>query len=140
MELQVVFENFPNTSKGVALWVAKISECAQWLGLNGLISFKFVSDQEMLEHNQLFLNHDTLTDILTFDLRDTPAAEINILISADRVADNAREFKVSLETELFRVMSHGLLHASGFSDKSKEDQVIMREREDELINMFHVEP
>ena len=120
--------------------MAKISECAQWLGLNGLISFKFVTDQEMLEHNQFFLNHDTLTDILTFDLRDTPAAEINILISADRVADNAREFKVSLERELFRVMSHGLLHASGVSDKSKEDQVIMRQREDELINMFHVEP
>ncbi|MDA0379735.1 MAG: rRNA maturation RNase YbeY [Bacteroidetes bacterium] len=139
MELQVVFENFPNTSKGVTLWAAKISECAQWLELDGLICFKFVSDDEMLAQNQAYLKHDTLTDILTFDLRDTPAAEINVLISVDRVADNAQKFKVSFEIELFRVMSHGLLHASGLSDKSNEEQAIMRKREDELINMFHVE-
>jgi probable rRNA maturation factor len=140
VELQVVFENFPNTSKGIVVWVAKISECAQWLDLDGLISFKFVSDQEMLKHNQFFLNHNTLTDILTFDLRDTPVSEINILISVDRLVDNAQVFKVSFETELFRVMCHGLLHACGLSDKSKEEQAIMREREDQLINMFHVEP
>ena len=61
------------------------------------------------------------------------------MISRDRVADNASDFNVSFEHELFRVMCHGLLHVTGQGDKSESEAKAMRQREDELINMFHVE-
>ncbi len=140
MELQVVFENFPNTRSPEAHWKITFLKCAQHLGIDAVLVFRFVSDAEMLEHNRLYLAHDTLTDILTFDLRDAPSNEVNILISRDRVADNANDFNVSFEHELFRVMCHGLLHVTGQGDKSESEAQAMRQREDELINMFHVEP
>jgi probable rRNA maturation factor len=140
VELQVVFENFPNTRSPKAHWKAALSRCAQHLSIDAVLVFRFVSDAEMLEHNLLYLDHDTLTDILTFDLRDAPSNEVNILISRDRVADNASDFNVSFEHELFRVMCHGLLHVTGQGDKSESEAQAMRQREDELINMFHVEP
>ena len=140
MELQVVFENFPNTRSPKPRWKVALSKCAQHLSIHAVLVFRFVSDAEMLEHNRAYLDHDTLTDILTFDLRDTPANEVNILISSDRVADNARDLNVSFEQELFRVMCHGLLHVTGQADKTDSEAKAMRLREDELINMFHVEP
>lgn len=140
MELQVVFDNFPKTTLPRASWLDQMTQCLSHLGIQSLVVFKFVSDDEMLDQNRTFLNHDTFTDILTFDLRDTLANEVNILISTDRVADNAQAFQVSFEKELFRVMCHGLLHVSGFGDKTDEESLEMRKREDELIDMFHVEP
>src|ERR1044072_6463328 len=91
----------------------------------------FVPDKRHHEINVQFLNHDTLTDIITFPMesaRGTVSGEI--YISIDRVKDNARQFDQSIKAELSRVMAHGLLHLCGFEDKSKKDQLAMRTQEE----------
>ena len=105
----------------------------------GQIDYIFCSDEYLLELNKEYLNHDTFTDIITFDYTDGKIISGDIFISTDRVEDNARKFDVELN-ELRRVMSHGILHLAGFGDKSIEEKKIMREKEEEKIKMFHVEP
>ncbi|WP_395804728.1 rRNA maturation RNase YbeY, partial [Daejeonella sp.] len=85
----------------------------------------------LLSINQQFLNHDTYTDIITFDNSDKEGLIIgDIFISVDRVQDNAESFKTELEDELQRVMIHGTLHLLGYPDKGKEAKVIMTQKED----------
>ncbi|MFT0713989.1 rRNA maturation RNase YbeY [Flagellimonas lutimaris] len=106
----------------------------------GQIDYIFCSDEYLLELNKEYLNHDTFTDIITFDYTDGKIISGDIFISTDRVEDNARKFDVEFLNELRRVMSHGILHLAGFGDKSIEEKKIMREKEEEKIKMFHVEP
>lgn len=106
----------------------------------GQIDYIFCSDEYLLELNKEYLNHDTFTDIITFDYTDGKIISGDIFISTDRVEDNARKFDVEFLNELRRVMSHGVLHLAGFGDKSKEEKKTMREKEEEKIKMFHVEP
>lgn len=101
------------------------------------ITYIFCDDAYLLEKNRQFLNHDTLTDIITFDLSENDnelAAEI--YISAERVADNAEKFSVSYNNELHRVIFHGMLHLCGFKDKSAKDKAEMREMEDLYLNKY----
>jgi rRNA maturation RNase YbeY len=95
------------------------------------INYIFCTDEGLLEKNIAFLNHDTLTDIITFDLSERET-ELNseIYISVDRVADNAQQFGVSYNTELHRVLFHGILHLCGFKDKKPEEEKEMRRQED----------
>jgi len=88
--------------------------------------------------NVEYLNHDTLTDIISFDY--TVGNELNgdIFVSVERVEDNAKDFNVSFEEELKRVLAHGILHYCGYKDKSDVDAEMMRSKEDEKIAMFHV--
>ncbi|KEZ92441.1 rRNA maturation RNase YbeY [Nonlabens ulvanivorans] len=104
----------------------------------GDLSYVFCTDDFLLEINQKYLNHDTLTDIITFDYCDDDFIHGEIYISVDRVKDNAKDFVVSFDDELLRVMSHGLLHLIGFGDKTDIEKSIMRLKEDEKIKMFHV--
>ena len=106
----------------------------------GQIDYIFCSDEYLLELNKEYLNHDTFTDIITFDYTDGKIISGDIFISTDRVEDNARRFDVEFLNELRRVMSHGILHLAGFGDMSIEEKKIMREKEEEKIKMFHVEP
>ena len=106
----------------------------------GQIDYIFCTDDYLLELNKDYLNHDTFTDIITFDYRDGSIISGDIFISTDRVQDNAKKFDVEFSNELRRVMIHGILHLAGFGDKSKEEKDIMRLKEDEKIKMFHVEP
>ncbi|MER3319499.1 MAG: rRNA maturation RNase YbeY [Allomuricauda sp.] len=106
----------------------------------GQIDYIFCSDEYLLELNKEYLNHDTFTDIITFDYTDGKTISGDIFISTDRVEDNARKFDVEFLNELRRVMSHGVLHLAGFGDKSKEEKKTMRGKEEEKIKMFHVEP
>ena len=106
----------------------------------GQIDYIFCSDEYLLKLNKEYLNHDTFTDIITFDYTDGKIISGDIFISTDRVEDNARKFDVEFLNELRRVMSHGILHLAGFGDKSIEEKKIMREKEEEKIKMFHVEP
>jgi probable rRNA maturation factor len=92
----------------------------------------------LLEINQQYLDHDTLTDIISFDYSVGKELHGDIFISIDRVRENAVEFNVSFEDELNRVMVHGVLHYCGFKDKTEEDEKAMRIKEDEKIKMFHV--
>lgn len=105
----------------------------------GEINYIFCDDEYLLRINLEYLNHDTLTDIISFDY--TVGNEINgdIFISVERVQDNANDFEVSFEEELRRVLVHGVLHYCGYKDKSEEDEVLMRAKEDEKLAMFHVE-
>ena len=106
----------------------------------GQIDYIFCSDDYLLELNKEYLNHDTFTDIITFDYRDGNTISGDIFISTDRVEDNAKKYDVAFSNELKRVMSHGVLHLAGYGDKSNKEKRIMREKEEEKIKMFHVEP
>lgn len=105
----------------------------------GEINYIFCDDEYLHKINVEYLNHDTLTDIISFDY--TVGNELNgdIFVSVERVADNAKDFNVSFEEELKRVLAHGILHFCGYKDKSDADAELMRSKEDEKIAMFHVE-
>lgn len=95
------------------------------------VNYIFCKDQYLLVLNQKYLQHNTLTDILTFSYSD-PLVPIvsDIYISVDRVKYNAQALNVSYEDELHRVMIHGILHLCGYQDNSQEQKVLMRSRED----------
>jgi rRNA maturation RNase YbeY len=100
------------------------------------LSYVFCSDDYLLQINQEYLNHDTLTDIVTFDNSEDPKKiEGDIFISIDRVKENGEKLGTS-ETELERVMVHGLLHLLGYKDKKKEDKAAMTEKEDFYIKQY----
>ena len=108
-------------------WVKKIIRKEK--KIVGDIVFVFCNDKYMLEKNIKFLNHDTLTDVITFDYCKGEIISGDIIISIDRVKENATIFNVSFFNELERVMAHGLLHLLGYKDKNKKDALIMREKE-----------
>jgi len=105
----------------------------------GEINYIFCDDAYLLEINQQYLDHDTLTDIISFDYSVGNELHGDIFISVERVHDNSIDFNVSFEEELLRVLVHGVLHYSGYKDKSEADEKIMREKENEKIQLFHVE-
>ncbi|MBK7856133.1 MAG: rRNA maturation RNase YbeY [Bacteroidetes bacterium] len=93
------------------------------------IQFVFCSDVYLLELNQQYLHHDTLTDIITFDYREGKKISGDIFISIDRVRENAGKFNVLFKEELHRVMIHGILHLCGYKDKDKKNKLLMTEKE-----------
>ena len=100
--------------------------------------FLFVDDNEILEMNKKFLKHDYYTDVITFgDLKDKKISG-DIAISIERVLDNSKTYGVEFEDELKRVMVHGLLHIMGYNDKASKDKLVMSEKENKAIKMFHV--
>lgn len=103
----------------------------------GDISYLFCDDAYLLEQNIAFLHHDTFTDIITFDKRVGEIVSGDIMISLERVAENARKFSVSFEEEFLRVMVHGTLHLCGYKDKTDEEAAEMRRMENESLAMFH---
>lgn len=105
----------------------------------GEINYIFCTDVYLHEINVKYLEHDTLTDIISFDYTENQVVSGDIFISIERVKENASEFSVAFDVELLRVMAHGILHYCGFKDKSEADEVLMRQKEDEKIKMFHVE-
>ncbi len=107
--------------------------------LPGAISYIFCDDEYLLGLHQKYLNNDGLTDIVTFDYTEGDILAGDIFISIPRVKENATNFGCSFEDELARVMSHGVLHLAGYKDKSPEDKEIMRKKENEKMEMFHVE-
>jgi probable rRNA maturation factor len=104
----------------------------------GEISYIFCNDDYLLEINQKHLDHDTLTDIISFDYTVGNEISGDIFISVERVRDNASDFNVPFDEELLRVMSHGILHYCGYKDKGEDNQALMRSKEDEKITLFHV--
>jgi probable rRNA maturation factor len=105
----------------------------------GEINYIFCDDDYLHNINMEYLNHDTLTDIISFDYSMGNELHGDVFVSVERVADNAADFKVSFEEELKRVLVHGILHYCGYKDKSEADAVLMRSKEDEKIALFHVE-
>ena len=103
------------------------------------ISYIFCDDEYLLDINQRFLDHDTYTDIISFDNSVGKILGGDIFISTERVAENAKVFGVDFSEELRRVMAHGVLHFCKYRDKTEEEKQVMRSKEDEKIGMFHVE-
>ncbi len=118
-------------------WIAKIIESEN--RLEGEINYIFCDDDYLHKINLQYLNHDTLTDIISFDYSEGNFLQGDIFISIERVQDNATDFNISLLEELKRVMAHGILHYCGYKDKSAEEEKIMRQKEEEKMKMFHVE-
>lgn len=101
------------------------------------LNYIFSTDEFILKINQDFLDHDTLTDIITFDNSvEEGRIEAEIYISIERVRENASFEKTNFETELNRVMVHGLLHLCGYKDKTVEQLNLMRKKEDEALKLI----
>lgn len=105
----------------------------------GEISYVFCGDDYLHAINIQYLNHDTLTDIISFDYTEGDIISGDIFVSIERVKDNAIDFKVTFEEELKRVLAHGVLHYCGYKDKTDADATLMRTKENEKIKLFHVE-
>lgn len=118
-------------------WLTRVLEsegkCA------GDINYIFCTDIYLHALNQKFLNHDNLTDIITFDYSEGNTIGGDVFISIERVIDNANSLKEPFERELNRVMVHGLLHMMGYGDKTVEEKSRMRKLEEDKMLMFHVE-
>lgn len=102
----------------------------------GSISVVFCSDQVLLEINRQFLSHDYFTDIITFDYSADGLLSGDLMISTDTVADNAETLKIAFEKELYRVIIHGILHLCGYSDKTDNDERLMRSLEDKYLALL----
>ena len=102
----------------------------------GTINYVFCTDDELLEINIKHLNHNTLTDIITFDYTEGKTINSDIFISIERVLENSKKFKVTFDEEFHRVLIHGVLHLCGYKDKTKADAELMRKKENASIKLF----
>lgn len=115
-----------------------ISNCIQSYDFTeGEINYILCDDAYLLKLNVEFLEHDTLTDIISFDYTLGKLISGDIFISVERVRENALKFNQPFENELHRVMIHGILHYCGFKDKSDADKVIMRAEEDKCLKLIN---
>lgn len=105
----------------------------------GNINYLFCNDDYLIGVNRQYLDHDTYTDIITFDYVAGGLISGDILISTDRVGENAVKFGVPFEHELHRVIVHGVLHLLGQGDKTDDEAREMRRQEEEALALFHVE-
>ena len=102
----------------------------------GDITFVFCDDNYLLKINKEFLDHDTYTDIITFDYSVGNEIISEIYVSTDRVQENAKKYKQTFENEIHRVMIHGVLHLCGYNDKLAEEKQIMRDKENHYLSLL----
>ena len=102
----------------------------------GDINYIFCDDDYLHKINVEFLDHDTLTDIISFDYSVGKQLHGDIYISVERVEDNAKDFKVDFDVELSRVIIHGILHYCGYKDKTNEDAKVMRAKEEQYMKVL----
>lgn len=118
-------------------WIQAIIDSENFT--EGEINYIFCDDEYLHKINVEYLDHDTFTDIISFDYTIGNLISGDIFISIERVKENTQEYEVLFIKELQRVMSHGILHYCGYKDKFEEDSNLMRLKENEKIEMFHVE-
>lgn len=125
----------PNDEQLYSNWIQYIikKEKKEFLQL----TYIFCSDSYLHQINVEYLNHDTLTDIITFPYAEPPIVEGDIFISIDRVKENAVKYGVPFEHELHRVIIHGVLHLCGYPDKTEEEARLMREKEEEALEVWN---
>lgn len=124
--------------------ISDLSYVEEWLDRSaqnegkilGEVSIILGSDDWLLGYNKEYLNHDYYTDIITFDYVEKNIISGDLLISVDRIIENAEERNVSRETELSRVIIHGFLHLCGYGDKSSQEAEIMRKKEDFYLDLL----
>ena len=120
------------TEKDISAWVSFVileEKCKL-----GEINYIFCDDNYLHKINLDFLNHDTLTDIISFDYSVGKELHGDIYISIERVLDNAKDFNTNFDDELARVIIHGILHYCGYKDKSAVEQTIMRAKENHYLS------
>ena len=123
-----------HNEKELSIWISSVINSEGFK--EGDINYIFCNDDYLLQLNQEFLNHDTLTDIISFDY--TLGKEINgdIFISIERVLDNAKDYQVEFSNELHRVMVHGILHYCGYNDKTQKETQLMRIKENHYTEIL----
>lgn len=105
------------------------------------LNYIFCSDEYLLQLNQEYLNHKTLTDIITFDYSSSKRhLEGEIYISIDRVIENGQKMKTAFDDELHRVIIHGVLHLVGYGDKKPAEKALMRKKEDSCLSLRGMVP
>ena len=126
-----------DNEEAIAAWLTNVitSENKK----EGEINYIFCDDEYLHKVNLEYLNHDTLTDIISFDYTMGNEISGDIFVSVERVKDNAKDFNVVFGEELKRVLVHGVLHYCGYKDKGEAEELLMRSKEDEKIALFHVE-
>ena len=133
------FHNIPSPSlipSDLNLWMESL--CVHYKVVIDQFAVNFIGKEKMLEMNQKYLNHDTHTDILTFDYGNQHVINAELFVSQYMCALNAAENAQTIESEYLRLISHGFLHTIGYSDKKSEDKKLMIEQEDFCLQMFHV--
>jgi probable rRNA maturation factor len=126
-----------DNEEAISSWISNVIKSEN--KKEGEISYIFCDDEYLLQINQEHLQHDFYTDIISFDYTVGNELSGDIFVSVERVRENAIDFKVPFDEEFKRVLVHGVLHYCGYKDKSEEDELLMRSKEDEKIAMFHVE-
>lgn len=123
-----------HNSENISQWIALVIDkegCKP-----GEINYIFCDDEYLHKLNVEFLNHDTLTDIISFDYTVGKELHGDIYISIERVKENAKEYGTSFSDELHRVIIHGILHYCGYNDKSMEDSKVMRLKENSALKLL----
>ena len=134
--IQFFYENLPETvNTKYTVWLEDIilSEEKKL----GEINYIFCDDEYLLKVNQDYLQHDYYTDIITFDYVKGKTISGEIFVSLQRISENASTLSKNYEEELRRVLAHGILHLSGYKDKTKEEEQLMRDKEDFYIAKYN---
>lgn len=133
-------------TKNVEMPDLDFAKVEEWLGeiagahdrRIGNLNYLFCDDEEILRVNREFLHHDYYTDIITFDYSHRDRVGGDLFISLDTVRSNAELLEVSYESELLRVIAHGLLHLCGINDKGEGEREIMEAHEDAALNIWRM--
>ncbi len=124
-----------NNEEKTSEWISK---CIEKEGFKlGELNYIFCDDEYLHKINVEFLNHDTLTDIISFDYTMGKLVSGDIYISVERVKENVEEFNVTFEEELHRVIIHGVLHYMKYKDKTDEEKQLMRSKENSCLELLN---
>tara|TARA_B110000908_G_scaffold4914_1_gene6385 strand:+ start:143 stop:559 length:417 start_codon:yes stop_codon:yes gene_type:complete len=134
IDFQYIENDKLSNTEDLNLWINNIIKEEQMI--IGELVYVLCNDEYLLKKNIRFLNHNTLTDVITFDYSENKIISGDILISTERVSENAKIFNVNYLTELHRVIVHGLLHLLGYNDKIKKEAIQMHEKENYYLNKF----
>lgn len=127
-----------NNERRIADWVSKVIVSENFK--EDEINYVFCDDDYLHKLNIEFLNHDTLTDIISFDYSVGKIIQGDVYISVDRVKENARDFNVCFDDEIHRVIVHGILHYCGYKDKSDDETQQMRHKENLYLKQLILNP
>ena len=125
---------FDLPTEDISSWLSTI--CVVEDKYEGDINVVFCNDEYLLQLNMLHLNHSYYTDVITFDYSEDKTISGDIFISINRVKENAQDFSATFFNELCRVIVHGVLHLCGYKDKTEEDKLLMRKKEDECLFLY----
>lgn len=135
--MAIKVENIPST------WESRLPFWNQWLSAValqegkslGAFHYRFMTDEELIVMNRQFLDHDTYTDIITFDRSRGSRVSADVAVSWERIRDNASGMGVCEADEVDRVVLHAVLHACGYGDKSEEEELFMRSLEERYLSI-----